>query len=280
MRNPNQIRNPNDEGDAWAGWVRETASVGEDPTAKGALCEGGSQVFLVGDVAVGEGAGGDGGAFDDEPAGPVDVVEGVFDFAEIDAALAEEGGVFFAVDFADAVAAELADFLVDVVALAFGIGDIVVDADGRGGDGVEDADVVFGAEPVFEAEDGAGLFGGRGDFLEAGDDLGLEVRFVLDVATGEEGHQDDLLVHLVHDLDALLDPFLGTIVRGVGDGVEDAHGQGGDFDVVLLGGSDDFLAGVGFAEVVFGADVVEAELDAIEADLLGQVEGGDLLAAA
>ena len=68
--------------------------------------------------------------FDHEPAAVTDIVDRLFHATEIDAAFAQQEAVFLAVELAYPFAPQLANLLVDVVALLLHVGRVVVDLDG------------------------------------------------------------------------------------------------------------------------------------------------------
>ncbi len=86
------------------------------------------------------------GAFDDQPPPVADVVERLLNGDKIRRAFAIEVFGVLGVDLADP-AAQKADLPADIVAPFPRVGDIVVDPDGLGADGVDDLDVILGAEP-------------------------------------------------------------------------------------------------------------------------------------
>ena len=102
--------------------------------------------------------------------------------------MAQKEPVFFAVDLADPFAAKLANFLVEVVALFLHVGHVVIDLYGRRVDGVEDSQVIVGAQPTFKSQDHAGCFGLGSHTLQPPNHGIVQFRLPLDVSVVKEGH--------------------------------------------------------------------------------------------
>lgn len=220
------------------------------------------------------GAAGRDGAFDLHPAAVPDVIDGGADLVEIDAALAEESVVFLHMELADLVlVTEPADFLVDVVAHGFGVGDVVIDLDGAGPDAIDDVHVFAGTEPAFDPEDDTGLFGSGRDIAKAADDLVGAGLVVFEIAFAEEGEENDPTIHGATGVDAVADPFDCARIALVRDIVEFTDGEGGDGDVMPLGVGLIFFAHGGSPEMHVIGDGAETDLDSVEPDFLGEFHG-------
>ena len=101
-------------------------------------------------------------------------------------------------------------------------------------------------------------------FLSLRDDGFLGVRLVANVAVAEEGHQHDLLPHLLHGLDAVEQALLGIRVRGIRLVVQLDQAQGCDLDVVLLAGVGIGALRCGLAQIVLRAGHAERDLQTID----------------
>ena len=123
------------------------------------------------------------------------------------------------------VAAQLADLGGDVVAHLRRVRHVVVHLHVRRADGIDDAQVLGGAEPRLDAEDHAALLGLAGDACQPADHLRLPLGVVPQVASLEEREQDDANVERAGAVDAVADPLLGAGIRLVGNLVEHVEGD-------------------------------------------------------
>jgi len=167
------------------------------------------------------------GSFEDDPPLIADCADSVADGGIIDFPLSEKSAVL-EVELAYTVA-KPADFLRDVVTVEGGVGDIVENLGRRRLDFVQNADVVFRGQGVFDAEDDARFFRFRGKGLE---NFSGPILLLLgfERAASEEGEQNDFCVELGRSLDRVGNPPRRAALGNQRVAVQEYHADGRDDD--------------------------------------------------
>src|SRR6185503_8911110 len=204
-----------------------------------------------------------------------DAGQGIHHRGEVDLALAEVVRVVLEVDLADAVRAQPADLLHDVEPGLRRVPDVVVREDGRRLRALHDGHVVAGGDRVLEPQDDAGLRGGGGDLAQ---DVAHAVllRLRLQRALAEERQQDDLDAHRACDGDRIRDPALAQGIRLEVVAMEDLEAERGQRQADALGFREVRLLEGGIGERQAVRALADADLDAVEADLLREGDGRGL----
>ena len=136
-------------------------------------------------------------------------------------------------DLADAFRSECADLAVDVEALAGRVARVVEHAHGFRFRAFQNADVVVGADGVFDAENDLGLFRFRADFGEDVGD-GFLLVFALDRAFAEEGEEHYFDSKSGGGGNAFAEPLLPEFVVLEVVDVEDVEAGADDGEVEFL----------------------------------------------
>ncbi len=137
-------------------------------------------------------------------------------------------------ELADAVAAEPADLLVDVVAHLVGVGHVVVDLYVGGAHRLHDGHVLPRIQPGLNAQDHPGFLGLRGHLAEPFNHHLLPLRVVFDIAQVKEGYQHHLHPQGFGHIDAVAHPLLRPEVGFIGHVVKLAKADAPDLYLVLL----------------------------------------------
>ena len=129
------------------------------------------------------------------------------------------------------------------------------------------------AEPGFDRQCDVGLLRLGGDVLQPAHGCVYALGVLEQISLAEEGQQDDIRPHRSCDVDGLVHPPLRPGIALVGDVVEDAHRQRCHLQAVVVGTLQDRLLTFGIEQGQLVLAASEVNLNAIEANPLGDVEG-------
>ncbi len=170
------------------------------------------------------------------------------------------------------MSAQAANLGIDTISRLVRIRHIIIDLHGGRADPLDDRQVLLGAEPRFDPQRYACILSLRRNLLEPFNHNVRALGVVSQIAVAEERQQDYVRAHHFGDVYRLRDPSLGPRVALVGHAVESAHRKRGYLHLVPLCLGEDFLLQVLIKERQVVLPAAEIHLDAVQANLLGQLE--------